>query len=94
MEDNRNDGGEIMINITLDDDDIKVGDKVVYIHNTHIFIDTCGKNYHVNVSKAIGTVIKISGTTLSVEFDDVSFLPKELQSISFWLVADLIMEKY
>ncbi len=83
-----------MINITLDDDDIKVGDKVVYIHNNINFVDTNGKTHHVNVSKAIGTVIKIVGTTLSVEFDDVSFLPKELQSISFWCVADIMMEKY
>ena len=94
MENNSNDGGEIMINITLNDDDIRVGDKVVYISDNIKFNDVCGKTHHVNVSKAIGTVIDIIGTKLSVEFDDISFLPKELQSIKFWFVADIMMEKY
>ena len=82
-----------MINITLDDDEIKVGDKVVYISNNIKFNNVCGKTHNVNVSKAIGTVIDIIGSKLSVEFDDVSFLPKEIQSIKFWVIQDIMMEK-
>lgn len=83
-----------MINITLDGDDIRIGDKVVYIHNNIKFLDNSCNTHAVNVSKAIGTVKDIIGTKLSVEFDDVSFLPKELQSIRVWFVADIMMEKY
>ena len=84
-----------MINLTLDEK-IKIGSKVVYIPTTQKFYDdNNNKRYTgIDVTKAVGIVIEICPmfNTYRVEFDDVSFLPPELQYINKWYVKQHAME--
>lgn len=84
-----------MINLTLDEQ-IKVGSRVVYITLIQTFYDDSNsKKYKdIDVSKAVGTVLEISNRFHSyrVEFDDVSFLPPELQYNKKWYVKQHAME--
>ncbi len=86
-----------MINLTLDKK-IKIGSKVVYIPFTSTFSDdTNVKKYRdIDVTKAVGIVIEINNLVgnYRVEFDDVLFLPPELQHNKKWYVMQHAMELY
>lgn len=86
-----------MINLTLDEK-IKVGSKVVYISPTQTYHDdNNSKKYQdIDVTKVVGTVIEICKmfNSYRVEFDDVSFLPPELQYIKMWYVKQHAMEAF
>lgn len=86
-----------MINLTLDKK-IKIGSRVVYISPTQTFTDNKNddKRYtDIDVSKAVGTVLEICNMfqkNYRVEFDDVLFLPQELQYIKKWYVKQHAVE--
>lgn len=96
MEDSSNDVGEIMIKLTLNDDKIKVGSKVIFITRYQGFSHN-GKNYtNLDTLGKLATVIEISKMyqNYRVEFGDVSFFPPELQSVKFWYIPEMLLEKY
>ena len=84
-----------MLKFDLNNNEIKVGSKVVYITPTHPFTDSIGNIHVVDVSKAIGIVLAASVFhKWKVEFIDTAFLPQELQHQPIWYIPDIVLELY
>jgi len=67
-----------------------VGDKVVYIKPKSIF-----NGILCDVSNVVGVILKrFPDNKFIVKFDDISFLPEDLESYNPWVVQQKAITKY
>lgn len=89
-----------MIKLTIngDDDKIKVGSKIVFKKGFQDFGHDGDTYNDVDCNNAVATVHVIdndyNSTTYKCTFDDVSFLPSEIQSVPYWYLIKPYMELY
>ncbi len=85
-----------MIKLTLNDDEIKVGSKIVFIKRMQEFCHRGTSYPDLDTLDIVATVHDIveSDSYYKCTFNDVSFLPQEIQSIPYWYLPKGSLEKY
>ena len=85
-----------MIKLILNDDEIKVGSEIVFITRFQEFIHDGTYYPSVDTLDKIATVhyIEKSNSSYKCTFDDVSFLPTEIQSVPYWYLIKPYVELY
>lgn len=73
-----------------DVNELKVGDRIVYIKPTSSF-----NGIPCDVSDVVGVILQIfNKEQFIVKFDDISFLPENLESFNPWVVPKTAITKY